>query len=371
MTYKVNDLRQNALIQGNPMPQGHALQAEVICEKQGHAGLIHLNRPKALNALTHEMVKEIAIALDQWEQDPEITRILIDAEGEKAFCAGGDIRKVTEQGKNGEKAEAIRFWADEYRLNTRIKTYPKPYIALIDGIVMGGGVGLSLHGHYRVAGERYLFAMPEVSIGLFPDVGATYALPRLQGESGLWLAMTGARLKRAQALALGIATHAVETSQMDQLKEALIAGDDIEASLKRFGATISPPDISDKLNEINHLFNARDLNHLVDNLQKAAPQSQFAADCLATIRKASPTSLAITFRQMRHGRELSFHDAMILEYRIVSRILDATDFYEGVRAVIIDKDQAPKWSPARIEEIRSETIDAYFKPLAQELVFTV
>ena len=352
------------------MPNGSISEAEVICEKQGHAGLIHLNRPKALNALTHDMVKVIAEAMDVWEHDPDITRIVIDAAGEKAFCAGGDIRKVTEQGKNGQKAEAIKFWADEYRLNTRIKTYPKPYIALIDGIVMGGGVGLSLHGHYRVAGERYLFAMPEVSIGLFPDVGATYALPRLQGESGLWLAMTGARLKRAEALALGIATHAVDTSQMPQLKQALIAGDDIEASLKRFRSAEAPLPISDKLNEINTLFAVKDLPSLVATLENAAAGSTFAADCLAIIRKASPTSLAITFKQMRHGRELSFHDAMILEYRIVSRILDATDFYEGVRAVIIDKDQAPKWSPARIEDLQADRIQAYFKPLGQELVFS-
>ena len=352
------------------MPEGSASQAEVICEKQGHAGLIHLNRPKALNALTHEMVKVIAAAMDAWEHDPEITRIVIDAEGEKAFCAGGDIRKVTDQGKNGQKAEAIRFWADEYRLNTRIKTYPKPYIALIDGIVMGGGVGLSLHGHYRVAGDRYLFAMPEVSIGLFPDVGGTYALPRLPGESGLWLAMTGSRLKRADALALGLATHAVASADLAELKQKLIAGEDIETCLTQFKAAAETAPVTEKMNEINEYFAAKDLMDLIDRLEKASAGSDFAAQCLGIIRKASPTSLAITFRQIRHGRELSFHDAMILEYRIVSRILDGTDFYEGVRAVIIDKDQSPHWQPPRIEDVRVMDIDAYFMPLAPELVFS-
>ena len=353
------------------MSNGNEITADVICEKQGHAGLIHLNRPKALNALTHDMVNRIASALDAWEQDEQITRVVIDAEGEKAFCAGGDIRKITDQGKAGQKTEAVRFWADEYRLNTRIKTYAKPFIALVDGIVMGGGVGLSLHGQYRVAGDRFLFAMPEITIGLFPDVGATYALPRLQGESGLWLAMTGSRLKRDDALTLDIATHAVSSSDMPSLKQDLIAGYDIEQSLHRYKAAASPSRIPALMPEINDLFSANDLIELVARLEQASPRSEFAVECLKIIRKASPTSLAITFKQMRHGRELSFREAMMLEYRIVSRILDGYDFYEGVRAVIIDKDQSPQWQPDRIEDLDTQTIEHYFKPLAQELDLSV
>ena len=349
------------------MSNDNGVTADVICEKQGHAGLIHLNRPKALNALTHDMVNLIAPALDAWEHDEEITRIIIDAEGEKAFCAGGDIRKITDQGKAGKKTEAVRFWADEYRLNTRIKSYPKPFIALVDGIVMGGGVGLSLHGHYRVAGDRFLFAMPEVSIGLFPDVGATYALPRLIGESGLWLAMTGSRLKRDDALALDIATHAVASSDMAALKQALIAGEEIDACLSKHEAPHGPSRIPDILPEINTLFAVSTLQELVAGLEMASVKSEFATECLNIIRKASPTSLAITFKQMRMGRELSFREAMMLEYRIVSRILDGHDFYEGVRAVIIDKDQAPIWRPDRIENLDMSAIESYFRPLAQEL----
>ncbi len=349
------------------MTHGTDPTTDVVCTKQGHAGIIHLNRPKALNALTHEMVQVISPALDAWEHDPEVTRIVIDAEGEKAFCAGGDIRKVTEQGKSGQKAEAVRFWADEYRLNTKIKTYPKPFIALVDGIVMGGGVGLSLHGHYRIAGDRYLFAMPEVSIGLFPDVGGTYALPRLEGEAGLWLAMTGSRLKRDDAMALGLATHAVASSNMLRLKEDLIAGKEVEPTLEHYKTALGPSRFPDLLDVINPLFSAISLNNLLSRLDHAAPQSDFAAECLAIIRKASPTSLAITFKQMRLGRELSFREAMMLEYRIVSRILDGHDFYEGVRAVIIDKDQSPRWNPDRIENLDQNVIDGYFKPLPQEL----
>ena len=349
------------------MSNGNEATVEVFCEKQGHAGLIHLNRPTALNALSHEMVKSIAKALDLWEQDDQVTRIIIDAEGEKAFCAGGDIRKITELGKAGKIADSVRFWADEYRLNHRIKTYPNPFIARLDGIVMGGGVGLSLHGHYRVAGDRFLFAMPEVSIGLFPDVGATYALPRLVGESGLWLALTGSRLKRDDALALDIATHAVASQDMAGLKQALIAGENIEACLSAMKAQQSASRLENLISEINELFSVSSLNELITRLEKATPQSEFARDCLAIIRKGSPTSLAITFKQMRLGKELSFREAMMLEYRIVSRILHGHDFYEGVRAVIIDKDQAPKWQPARIEDLDQEAIEAYFKPLEQEL----
>jgi enoyl-CoA hydratase len=313
------------------------------------------------------MVSVITPTLRAWEHYPEITRIIIDGEGERAFCAGGDIRKVTEQGKSGQIESAIQFWADEYRLNTLIKTYKKPFIALVDGIVMGGGVGLSLHGHYRVAGDRYLFAMPEISIGLFPDVGATYALPRLQGETGLWLAVTGSRLNRADAMVLGLATHAVSSHDMDKVKQDLIAGSDIEKTLEHYKVDIHSASVPDLLPQINQLFDAADLPSLVSSLQQASPHSEFATQCLNAIRKGSPTSLAITFKQMRLGRELSFREAMMLEFRIVSRIMKAHDFYEGVRAVIIDKDHAPKWRPDRIEDLNEQDIEAYFKPLPEEL----
>ena len=184
-------------------------EAEILSEKRGPVGLVTLNRPKALNALTLGMVREMRRVLEAWDADPTVTRIVVKGAGEKAFCAGGDIRRLTELGLAGQTQEALAFWREEYQLNAIIKDYPKPYISLIDGIVMGGGVGLSLHGRYRVAGERYLFAMPEVAIGFFPDVGATYALPRLPGCMGRYIALTGERIKRADGMMLGLATHAV------------------------------------------------------------------------------------------------------------------------------------------------------------------
>src|SRR6478609_6153591 len=208
-------------------------EAEILSEKRGPVGLVTLNRPKALNALTLGMVREMRRVLEAWDADPTVTRIVVKGAGEKAFCAGGDIRRLTELGLAGQTQEALSFWREEYQLNAIIKDYPKPYISLIDGIVMGGGVGLSLHGRYRVAGERYLFAMPEVAIGFFPDVGATYALPRLPGETGVWLALTGDRVKRADAVMLGLATHSVASENMEGVLQDLASGTPVEAVLAK------------------------------------------------------------------------------------------------------------------------------------------
>src|SRR5215208_241433 len=208
-------------------------EAELLCERRGAAGLVTLNRPQALNALTHAMVLALSRALDAWADDPAVTRIVVTGAGERAFCAGGDIRHLYDLGKAGRHEEALRFWRDEYPLNVRIKRYPKPYVSLIDGICMGGGVGVSLHGSHRVAGDRYLFAMPEVGIGFFPDVGATYALPRLPGQTGMYLALTGERVRRADAVMLGLATHAVPSGNIEGLRQALIAGDPVEVALSR------------------------------------------------------------------------------------------------------------------------------------------
>jgi enoyl-CoA hydratase len=340
---------------------------EIIIDQQGSAGLIHLNRPKALNALTLDMVHVMAEALDKWEHDDTVTRIIVDAEGEKAFCAGGDIRSIIELGKQGRKDIAVGFWADEYRLNTRIKTYPKPYLSLIDGIVMGGGVGISLHGSHRIAGDRWSFAMPEVGIGLFPDVGGSYALSRLPGETGMWIALTGSRINRDDALALGIATHAVASADMAALKARLIDGDTIDSALQSLGAVAGTAPVNAHRDVIDRCFAGQSVEEILGRLDSEADQSDFAKQCAVTIRTKSPTSLAITFRQLRLGAQLTFREAMKMEFRIVSRVLDGVDFYEGVRAAVIDKDQSPRWTPASLSEITESQIDAYFAPLHHEL----
>jgi len=343
---------------------------DALCRIDGAAGLITLNRPGALNALTLDAVRAMRAALDAWAHEPAVTRVVIEGAGEKAFCAGGDIRKLVEAGKAGRREEAQAFWREEYELNALIESFPKPYVALIDGICMGGGVGVSLHGSHRVAGERYLFAMPEVGIGFFPDVGASYVLPRLPGRMGLWLALTGARLKQADALALGLATHAVGAAAMAEIRAGLIAGDDVDALLGRFRHDPGPAAIERKAATIGACFGEASVEAVVAALERMAVTGDAPAEeILGLMRGKSPTSQKIALEQMRRGREMSFREAMRMEYRIVSRILDGHDFYEGVRAVLIDKDNAPRWEPARLEDVTPDIVEAYFAPLGErELV---
>ena len=340
---------------------------EVLCEKQGEAGLITLNRPKALNALTLTMVREMRRALDSWAQDPAVTRIVVQGAGEKAFCAGGDIRQLTDDLKAGRREPALAFWREEYQLNIAIKRYPKPYISLIDGIVMGGGVGVSLHGAYRVAGERYLFAMPEVGIGFFPDVGATYALPRLPGETGMYLALTGDRVKRADAVMLGLATHSVASESIPALRDALMAGEPVDAALARFAADPGPAPLEAEREAIDACFSADSVAAILERLDEAAAGgSEFAAKTAAGMRAKSPTSMSLAFEQVRRGVAMDFEEAMRTEFRIVSRIGEGHDFYEGVRAVLIDKDNRPQWRPASIEAIDPAVIEHHFASLGPQ-----
>jgi enoyl-CoA hydratase len=346
------------------------LDAEIICERRGAAGVVVLNRPKALNALSFGMVRELARALDAWEHDPQISRIVVASASEKAFSAGGDIRALHDLGRAGRHAEMLAFWREEYILNARIKTYPKPYVALIDGIVMGGGVGISLHGSHRIAGERYLFAMPEVGIGFFPDVGATHALPRLPGAAGTYLALTGDRVGAADALALGLATHAVPSARMADLADALTGREALDDILGRFAHDPGPQKLSAERGVIARCFGQPSLEAVLASLAgEATAGSAFTARALQTILSKSPTSVAIAFEQMRRGGAMSFAAAMTIEFRIVSRIVAGHEFYEGVRAVVIDKDNAPRWRPDTIEALDADAIAAYFAPLgADDLV---
>lgn len=339
---------------------------EVVCDRQGEAGLITLNRPRALNALTLTMVREMRRALDTWAKDPAVTRIVVQGAGEKAFCAGGDIRRLTDLLQAGERDEALTFWREEYQLNALIKRYPKPYISLIDGIVMGGGVGVSLHGSHRVAGDRYLFAMPEVGIGFFPDVGATYALPRLPGQTGMYLALTGERVKRADAVMLGLATHAATSDGIEVLRQALIAGEPVEQALSWASADPGPAQLTAERAVIDSCFAADSVSAILQRLDEAAAQgSDFAARTAEGMRTKSPTSMSIAFEQVRRGASLDFEEAMKVEYRIVSRIPEGRDFFEGVRAVLIDKDNQPHWKPDSLEALGKADIDRYFADLGE------
>lgn len=343
-------------------------EPEAIVERRGPAGVITLNRPKALNALTHAMVTATAAALDAWEHDAAVTRIIIKGAGGKAFCAGGDIRALHDMGKAGDLDEPRRFWRAEYTLNHRLKTYPKPIVALLDGIVMGGGVGMSFHGSHRVASEKLMFAMPEVGIGFFPDVGASWFLPRLADNMGRYLALTGARIGQADAMALGLATHAVTSSSMPEVEAAMMTEAPVDEVLARFRADPGPAPLHPHATVIREGFAPESLGEIVNRLgQLALGGSDFAAQALDTMRTKSPTSMAVALEQVKRGLSMTFAEAMRMEYRIVSRIAEGHDFYEGVRAVIIDKDQNPAWRPAAIEMLDPAVVAMHFAPLHDDL----
>jgi enoyl-CoA hydratase len=356
-----------------PASAAAAAEPETRIERRGRAGFIVLNRPRALNALTLSMVRDIARALDEFEREPGVERVAISGAGDRAFSAGGDIRWLYDRGKAGDHEAQLTFWREEYLLNGRIKRFSKPFVALIDGVVMGGGVGISLHGAHRVASERCVFAMPEVGIGFFPDVGASWLLPRLPRRIGVYLALTGLRADAGDVAALGLATAFIPSQSFPALSEALESeGGSVETILARFQAPAPPSPLMAEVPLIEAAFARGDMAAIRRNLEQAAEQgSVFATQALAALVRKSPTSQAIALRQMILGADLSFEAAMKMEFRIVSRICRAHDFYEGVRATIVDKDNRPIWRPAAGESIDPQAIDAYFAPLgAIELEFS-
>lgn len=342
---------------------------EVVFERHGHTGLVILNRPKALNALTHGMVRALYATLKDWASDPKLRQVIVTAAGDRAFCAGGDIRYIWATGRE-RYAEAVSFFRDEYRLNVLIKRFPKPYVALIDGICMGGGVGISVHGSHRIATERTVFAMPETGIGFFPDVGGSYILARMPGRSGLYAGLTAARLGQADCLWTGLATHAVEARVVDDILERLLAGADLEKTLAEASVALDFSPLQELQSDIDHYFSKASLEDILAALAGADAGMQWARETLQTLRTRAPSSLAIAFRQITLAHDLSFEECMAMEYRIVSRILRHEDFYEGVRSVLVDKDGAPKWQPARVEELDPAVISEHFEPLPEgELAF--
>lgn len=339
-------------------------EPEIQISRRGASGHILLDRPAALNAITLTMVRAIAHALDAWEHDDAVRCIVVEAAGERAFSAGGDIRHLYEQGRAGDHAGQLAFWREEYLLNCRIRDYPKPYVALIDGIVMGGGAGVSLHGSHRIAGDRMTFAMPEVGIGFFPDIGATYFLPRLPDATGTYLALTGARIKTGDAVALGLADAYVPSGKIKALATALAESGDVEGVLAKFRETAPAGPLAQHGDVVGRCFAAPTMMEILERLD--ADGSDFAQAAAKAIREKSPTSLGIALRQMQLGKDLDMVDAMRTEFRIVSRVCRGADFLEGVRATIIDKDMSPRWRPAEIEAVTEADIDAYFAPLGKD-----
>ncbi|MBN8893126.1 MAG: enoyl-CoA hydratase [Rhodospirillales bacterium 70-18] len=328
--------------------------ASVIATRQGRIGHILLNRPKALNALDLRMIRDMSAALAAWRDDPGVHAVVVEGAGGRAFCAGGDIRAIRAYALEGDTAAIEAFFAEEYALNAAIDEYPKPYVALIDGVCMGGGIGLSVHGHMRVTSEAGMFAMPETAIALFPDVGGTFMLPRLPGQLGMYLGLTGARLNGADAVHAGIATHFVPKADMEALRAAIIA--DGVAAVGAFAQTPPAFTMAPQRAAIDRCFGQDSVAGVLAAL--TAEGGAWAAETLATLRHVSPSSVMWSFAAIRRGAGLSLRDALAAELRLTRAVTKHPDFAEGVRAMLVDKDRHPHWSPATLEAVDAAAIGA-------------
>jgi enoyl-CoA hydratase len=338
---------------------------DVIVTRRGSAGLIRLNRPKALNSLTLPMIRSIAAALETFAADPAIAGVIVSGEGERGFCAGGDIRALHASGRAGTDEAAV-FWREEFLLNRMISEYPKPYIALMDGIVMGGGVGLSAHGSHRIVTGRTRLAMPETGIGYFPDVGATWLLSRAPGQLGTWLGLTGLVVGAADALHAGLADYCVAAERLPDLVEwiaALLAGttdEDVHAIISADTAIPAQGPLAANAELIDRCFAYDEVEEILAAL--AREPGDFAAETHAAVASRSPASLKLTLRLLRAGRAShSLAECLEREFGACLQMLQQPDFYEGIRAAVIDKDRNPAWSPSRVEDVDDAMIERFFR----------
>ncbi|MEM7492396.1 MAG: enoyl-CoA hydratase/isomerase family protein [Pseudomonadota bacterium] len=347
----------------------------VLTKVEDGVGHISLNRPEALHALNLSMCRTILSALNLWRDDERVRMVLIDhADGTRGFCAGGDIAMLRRSGMS-DGAEARAFFAEEYRMNAAIKAFPKPYLAIMDGVTMGGGVGLSVHGSHRIATDKTLFAMPETGIGLFPDVGGGWFLPRLTGELGTWLALTGARLKGTDVAAARIATHYVPSELLPNLKSQIADADFSAGAAELLGEILSSLSQSvpagsflPHMDTINACFGFDRAEDIVRALEDDA--GDWATKQLHVMETKSPETIKVALRQLREGARFEiFQQNMSMEYRIGWRKVQSPDFIEGVRAVIIDKDNQPKWSPATLEAVSEDYVGGFFEPLGEDELY--
>ena len=361
-----------------------AVSDDILFGREGAVATVTLNRPRALNAFTLGMYRRFDPMLRAWAEDPAVRAVLLRGAGERAFCAGGDIRAIYEAGRGiaGPRDLTSVFFREEYELIRRVHRYPKPYLAIIDGITMGGGAGVSVNGACRIATERTLLAMPETGIGLFPDVGATRFLNLCPGHIGRYLGLAGARLGPADALYCGFATHFVPRERVPELVAALagIAWRDgaepaqIDRVLASFSGDPGEPPVAARRAAIDRCFAAETVEQIIEALAREAASGgtdgEWAEETRALLMTKSPTSLKVTLRQLSVGRLYDLEQALALEYRLTQHFMKGHDFYEGVRAVVVDKDQTPRWRPATLAEISDAEVAAYFAPLGEgELIF--
>ncbi|GFZ79451.1 enoyl-CoA hydratase/isomerase family protein [Nesterenkonia alkaliphila] len=356
---------------------------DVAFEVRGHLGIITLNRPKALNSLTELMCESIRIQLEDWAQDDAVAQVLIRGAGDRGLCAGGDVASlyyemvelqprdggpVLPEGTPAYQAEfaAERFFATEYLMNLRIAEYPKPYIALMDGVVLGGGVGVSAHGSHRIVTERSRIGMPETTIGFAPDVGGTYLLSRAPGQLGVHAGLTGAHLSGADALHLGLADTYVPSGGLEQLVGELTTAP-VEEVLPRFAEHPEPSELAEA-GWIDQAYTQEDVSGVVQLLEELGQSIPAAAETAKTLRSKSPTMVNVAFQAIRQARELSLEGALSQEYTVAVHALRSHDFREGIRAQLIDKDRNPQWNPVALELVDDDLVAHYFTPVPGKLL---
>ena len=343
--------------------QASAGTGDILIGTDRAAARVTLNRPQALNALTTPMRAAMASAFRRWARDADLYAVIISSASDRAFCAGGDLREMTEWGRK-RRAEAVKSLAEEYALNWLLECFTKPTVSLINGVVMGSGVGISLYGTHRVAGEGYRFAMPETSIGLFPDDGVSWAFARMPDAIGVYLALTGRSIGRADAYRLGLATHCIPARRFGEICAGLADADVIDELLEGRHEDPGPGDLEPLRPAIQRCFARDTVEDILDALQAEHGAAQaWAQGVVKDLTARSPTSLKIAHRHVRMAHDLDLRDTLIGDFRLACRCLEAHDLYEGVRAVLIDRDQAPKWRPGRLQDVSETTVDAYFAPL--------
>jgi len=351
-----------------------ATEPDLIARREGSAGIIRLNRPKAINAVTLEMFRDIEKALDEFEADPAVSLILLEGAGERGLCAGGDIRALYESSKvRGDLGRVL--WRDEYILNARIAKFPKPYVSFMDGIVMGGGVGLSAHSSHRVVTEKTRLAMPEVGLGFFPDVGGTWLLAHAPGEIGSYFGLTGQTMNGPDAIFARFADTVVPSDKLPALREVLTKvrpgtlAAEITLLIEGFGTGETAGPVAARQSEIDALFAHDRIDDILAALR--ADGSEFAQSTLKTLGEKSPRGMVVTLKLLRLARNAaSLQACLVREYRAALEVFRSDDFREGVRAAVIDKDRNPRWSPLRVEGVTPDMIAPYFAEIgADELVF--
>jgi enoyl-CoA hydratase len=356
------------------MSESSLIEPDLIARREGSAGIIRLNRPKAINAVTLEMFRDIDKALDVFEADPAVAVIVLEGAGERGLCAGGDIRALWESSKvDGDLGKIL--WREEYILNARIKKFPKPYVAFMDGIVMGGGVGLSAHSSHRVVTERTKLAMPEVGLGFFPDVGGTYLLSRSPGEIGTYFGLTGTTMNGPDAIHARFADAVVPSAKLPALREVLTKvrpgtmSREVRTLINGFATGEKTGPVAAKQAEIDRLFGHDRMEDIIAALKREG--SELAQSALKTLSEKSPRGMVVTLKLLRLARKAtSLEQCLVREYRAALEVFGSDDFREGVRAAVIDKDRNPRWSPPRIEDVTPEMVAPYFAEIgADELKF--